>query len=74
MPSGTAAVAGRDQVAVLLVLLDVVGDERAEGHDLEPLSARVVQRADDEAAAEAAPFERLVHLGVDEARRPSRRR
>ncbi len=46
--------------------LDVACDERAQRNDVEALPGRVIERRSREPAAEAAPFPRLVNLGVGE--------
>src|SRR3989442_180846 len=48
------------------MLLDVARDERAQRNHCETLAACISQRRGCETAAEAAPFARLVDLGVRE--------
>ena len=64
VPLGHRLVSHGYELLVLGMPLDVVGDERTKGNDLEVLPRRVGQRDRGQTAAEAAALAGLVHLGV----------
>ena len=59
-------VGGRDEVDVLAVALHPIVDEGAEGEDGDAFRARPVEREAGQPTAEAAAFEAVLDLGVDQ--------
>src|SRR5436190_12652532 len=64
--ASSVAVAGRHELLVLGMPLDVVREERAERDDVDALPPRVLERGGCEPAAEAATLARFVDLRVRE--------